>query len=131
MPGNHNYNKKFKPLARGLRNYSTKAEIRLWCEVLRNKSMLGFTFLRQRIVDLYIADFLCKDLMLVIELDGKSHDSEEAVLKDMEKDRVLQKLGFTVMRIRDEDVMNNLDTVVLHIDTWIRTHHPAKVSSSP
>src|ERR1700733_2349895 len=94
---NFHYNKKLKPLARGLRNYSTKAEIRLWCEVLRNKNMLGFTFLRQRSVDLYIADFMCKDLMLVIELDGKSHDSEEALLKDLEKDRALQKLGFTVM----------------------------------
>jgi very-short-patch-repair endonuclease len=131
MSGNNNYNKKFKPLARALRNKSTKAEVRLWCEVLRNKNMLGYTFLRQRIVDPYIADFLCKDMMLVIELDGKSHDSEEAVKKDEEKDRALQKLGFTVMRIRDEDVMKNLDSVALSIETWIREHHPAKVPSSP
>jgi very-short-patch-repair endonuclease len=131
MPANNNYNKRFKPLARGLRNKSTKSEVRLWCEVLRNKSLLGFTFLRQRIVDPYIADFLCKDLMLIIELDGKSHESEEAVKKDEDKDIALQKLGFTVMRIRDEDVMNNLDNVTLSITAWIREHHPAKVPSSP
>jgi len=48
----------------------------------------------------------------------------------MEKDRVC-KVRLCHHPIRDEDVMNNLDSVVLYIDTWIKTHYPAKVPSSP
>ena len=131
MAHNNLYNKKFKPLARALRNKSTKAEIRLWCEVLRNKNMLGFTFLRQRIVERYIADFLCKELMLVIELDGKSHDNESAAAKDLDKDITLGRLGFTVMRIRDEEVMDNIEHVATSIAVWIEAHRPGEGLSSP
>jgi len=67
---NNNYNTKLKAFARGHRNDSTKAEIRMWCELLRNKKMLGYPFLRQRPIASYIADFFSKDLKLIIEVDG-------------------------------------------------------------
>ena len=44
---NNHYNKNLKSFAREHRNFSTKAEIRLWCELLRNKQMMGYPFLRQ------------------------------------------------------------------------------------
>jgi very-short-patch-repair endonuclease len=59
---NNNYNKELRSFAIKNRNASTKAEIRLWCELLRNKKMMGFQFLRQRPIDNYIADFFCKEI---------------------------------------------------------------------
>ena len=64
---NNNYNKNLKQFARNHRKDGTKAEIKLWCEVLRSKQMMGYPFLRQRPIANYIADFFSKDLNLVIE----------------------------------------------------------------
>ena len=69
---NNYYNEKLKPFAKALRNDSTKAEVRLWGELL-NKRRLGFSFLRQRPIHKYIADFRCKELKLIMEVDGYSH----------------------------------------------------------
>jgi len=77
MENNDFYNKRNKTFARELRNNSTKAEIKLWSELLRAKKMMGYSFLRQRPVGYYIADFLCKDLKLIIEADGISHEGKE------------------------------------------------------
>src|SRR5690348_3380457 len=82
---NNHYNKRLKPFARRHRNHSTKAEIRLWCELFRNKQMLGYPFLRQRPIDKYIADFFCKELKLVIETDGTSHTWKGAAERDQQK----------------------------------------------
>lgn len=116
MPDNLDYNKNLKPFAKSLRADSTKAEIRLWCELL-SKRKLGYSFLRQRPIGNYIADFMCKELMLVIEVDGYSHKfkSEE----DTERDKVLADLGFAVLRFTDEEVMNDLPNVQRTLETWI------------
>lgn len=79
------YNKKLKPLARKLRNNSTPAEIRLWSEILQAKKMEGYSFLRQRPVLNFIADFVCKELKLIIEVDGSSHQGEQKWYKDKKR----------------------------------------------
>src|SRR4051812_9360247 len=116
---NHHYNKKLKPLARGHRNHSTKAEIRMWCELLRNKQMMVYPFLRQRPIEKYIADFFCKELNLVIELDGLTHQLEETMVKDKKKQQRLEELGYTVLRFPDREVMNNILGVYETIKEWI------------
>jgi very-short-patch-repair endonuclease len=122
---NNHYNKKLKTFARDHRNYSTKAEVRLWCELLRNKQMLGLPFLRQRPVDKYIADFFCKKLKLIIETDGVSHTWEGASEKDERRTEELEKLGYTVLRFQDADVMDNITYVKEAIENWIKDHsHP-------
>jgi very-short-patch-repair endonuclease len=122
---NNHYNKKLKEFARNHRNYGTKAEIRLWCELLRNKQMLGLPFLRQRPVGKYIADFFCKNLKLIIETDGVSHTWEGATERDARRTEELEKLGYTVLRFQDADVMDNIHHVKESIENWIRDHsHP-------
>ncbi|WP_345167467.1 endonuclease domain-containing protein [Nibribacter koreensis] len=116
MPDNLDYNKNLKPLAKSLRADSTKAEIRLWCELL-SKRKLGYSFLRQRPIANYIADFLCKELMLVIEVDGYSHKFKTE--EDAARDKVLSELGFTVLRFTDDEVMNDLPNVQRTLETWI------------
>ena len=116
MQQNSHYNKKLKPFAKALRKASTKAEVRLWCELL-SKGKTGFTFLRQRPIDVYIADFMCKELKLIIEVDGYSHQFKTE--EDKKRDEVLAGLGFTVIRIADEDVMNDISNVQRVIEDFI------------
>lgn len=119
---NNHYNKKLKSFAREHRNNSTKAEVRLWCELLRNKQMMGYPFLRQRPIDKYIADFFCKELKLIIETDGISHTWEHAAEKDERRTKELESLGYSVIRFDDSEVMMNLDFVRETIEAWIKDY---------
>ena len=92
----HDYNIHLKEYARKLRKNSTKAEIKVWVNLLRAKKMKGYPFLRQRAILRYIADFYCKPLKLVIELDGFSHENEEVQKKEVaqeETDKICPKCG--------------------------------------
>lgn len=66
----YHYNPLLKQNARKLRNEGTKSEACLWKYVLRAGNLNGFKFRRQRPVLNYIADFMCPELMLIIEVDG-------------------------------------------------------------
>jgi len=117
MEANNHYNKNLKPLARNLRNDSTKAEIRLLCELLSGKRLRGYGFRRQRPVGNYIADFLCLELRLIIEVDGYSHNFKTEA--DIKRDEVLAELGFTVLRFSDAEVMHDLPNVQRTLEIWI------------
>ena len=94
----------------------TKAEACLWKYALRARSMKGYQFRRERPVLNYIADFMCMELKLVIEVDGLTHQWEETVVKDDKKDKDLRNAGFTVLRFNDSDVLNNMVNVVRTIE---------------
>ena len=96
------YNPRLKQFGRDLRNYGQKSEAMLW-KCLKNKQT-GHVFNRQRPILNYIADFYCCELRLVIEIDGASHFSAEAQARDAERDRQMQAIGLTVIRVRDSDV---------------------------
>lgn len=119
---NLGYNKKLKELARNLRKNSTKAEIRLWTELLRAGKLKGYSFLRQRPVLNYIADFMCKDLMLVIEIDGSTHEDDEKWYKDQRRQKELEDYGFTVLRFSDDEILNNLEGVHQKLLEMIKRH---------
>ena len=115
-----NYNKNLKTFARQLRNNSTKAEIRIWTELLKAKKMRGYSFLRQRPILNYIADFYCKKLNLVVEIDGFTHDDPIARVKDQEKNKTLQDAGYKVLRFTDYEVMNELTSVETRLKEYIK-----------
>ena len=81
--------------------------------------MEGYQFLRQRPVLNYIADFMCKDLMLIIEVDGLTHQWEEVALNDFKRVQDLKVIGFTVLRFDDNDVLNHIDNVSYLIREYI------------
>ena len=116
---NRYYNKSLKKYASGLRKSMTKSESCLWKYVLSAGQMKGYTFNRQRPVLNYIADFMCKELMIIIELDGVTHHSENAIKNDGKKDENLRRIGFSVLRFSDNDVLNHLNMVVETIDNCI------------
>lgn len=119
MLANHHYNKNLKPFARKHRNDSTNAEIRLWREVLRNKQLFGYPFLQQRPIGNYIADFFCKELKLIIEVDGLSHQFEEIVNADQKRENDLIGMGYNIIRFNDDEVMNDLPNVLRTLQFWI------------
>jgi very-short-patch-repair endonuclease len=103
------YFSKLKPFASEHRNNSTKEEIRLWCELLRNGQMNDFRFLRQRPIDKYIVDFICRKAKLIIEVDGYSHQFKYAA--DLERDRILKDLGYLTLRFTDDEVKNHIQNI--------------------
>ncbi len=115
----YHYNEKLIPLARKLRKNMTKAEACLWKYVLKGRTMKGYTFNRQRPVLNYIADFMCRELLLIIEVDGKTHDFDDVQEKDLKRDKALQETGFTVLHFSDWEVLNDIMEVASIIGEWI------------
>ncbi|MEN6321015.1 MAG: DUF559 domain-containing protein [Syntrophaceae bacterium] len=109
----YGYNKRLKPFANRLRKEMTKAEACLWKYVLRARQMKGYQFRRQRPVLNYIADFMCKELRLVIEVDGITHDVRLA--NDKHRTDELRQAGFNVLRFTDEEVLTNIRGVAREI----------------
>jgi very-short-patch-repair endonuclease len=106
------YNAKLQPFANKLRKSMTKAEACLWKYALRAGKCRGYGFRRQRPVLNFIADFMCKELMLVIEVDGITHTWEETIKKDKTKDEKLKAAGFRVLRFKDDDVLKRINWVI-------------------
>ncbi len=107
---NNHYNRNLKEFARKLRNNSTLAEVVLWEKVLRKKQLRGYSFLRQRPIENYIVDFFCKDLKLIVELDGEIHKFRKN--KDRDRDNNLKEYGFSIIRFDNEDIVNGLPNVI-------------------
>ena len=116
---NHYYNKNLQPYANRLRKEMTKAEACLWKYVLRASKMKGFLFRRQRPVLIYIADFMCKELMLIIEVDGSIHQLEEIIKNDEVRQKALEAAGFTVLRFTNEEVLKDIQSVYSYLEDWI------------
>ncbi len=125
------YNKNLKSFARANRNAMTKAEACLWKYVLRAGMMKGYGFRRQRPVLRFIADFMCKELFLVIEVDGITHQFVETIRKDKKKQQELEDAGFTVIRFSDDEVLQNIESVRQQIIITIETIELRENISSP
>lgn len=107
------YNPELKALARELRKNSTLSEILLRDKIKKKK--LGFEFHLQVPIKNYIVDFYCHELMIAIEVDGSSHDSENRFYMDRSRQHEIEKLGVVFIRIDDLEVKTNLDGVVRYL----------------
>jgi very-short-patch-repair endonuclease len=112
------YNPKLKAIASKLRKDMTLSEVLLWDE-LKQKKMLGYDFDRQKPLDNYIVDFYCKDLMLTIEIDGNSHDHEEAYKADQIRQQKLESYGVHFLRFDDKEVKQDMNNVLRTIEILI------------
>jgi very-short-patch-repair endonuclease len=95
--------------ARALRVRLTEAERHLW-QRLRRKQLAGHRFRRQVPVGGYIADFVCLEAQLVIELDGGQHQQQSAY--DERRDRAIAEQGFRVLRFWNDQVFRETDAVL-------------------
>lgn len=95
--------------ARKLRRAMTDAEQVLWYH-LRDRRLAGFKFVRQVPIGCYIADYVCRDKNLIVELDGGQH--AEKVEYDMSRTDYMNNKGFQVLRFWNNDVMKNRQIVL-------------------
>lgn len=112
------YDKNLKTFSRYLRNNSTLSEVLLWQE-LRAGNLKGYKFNRQKPLDRYIVDFYCKKLSLVIEIDGDSHHSDLAPVKDEIRQQAIEKLQVKFLRFEDIDVKRRMPYVLQSILDFI------------
>ncbi|OIO20200.1 MAG: hypothetical protein COY69_02620 [Candidatus Magasanikbacteria bacterium CG_4_10_14_0_8_um_filter_32_14] len=99
---------------RKLRLNPTKAEEVLWRE-LHNKK-LGYKFRRQFQIENYIVDFYCRELKLIIELDGPIHDEQKEY--DKLRTKNLEKLGLVVIRYLNDEVLFERDRVMKELPAF-------------
>ena len=95
-----------KDRARSLRQNMTDAENRMWY-FLRNRRLNGYKFVREYVIGSYIADFVCREKKLIIEVDGSQH--MDAVEYDQRRTEYLAKQGYNVLRVWNNDVFNNIE----------------------
>ena len=116
---NYHYNKSLKSFAKANRKTMTKSAACMSKYILGGRQMLGYKFRIERPVLNYIADFACLELLLLIEVDGITHDSEEENIQDQRRDQELSEVGFTVLRFSSYEVINRIDDVSTIILEWI------------
>ena len=102
--------------ARELRQQNTPAEAFVW-ELLRDRRFFGFKFRRQHQIGNYIADFICDERKLVLELDGEVHQTPEVAAKDATRDATLRSLGFAVIRFPNQLIVDETEQFIRQISS--------------
>ena len=87
------------------------AEWSLWQE-LRANQVNGYRFRRQRAIGVFIADFVCLEKKLVVEVDGEQHSESAQIAHDAGRTQWLQSRGYRVIRFWTNEVMRELDGVI-------------------
>ncbi len=105
-------------LARVLRKNSTLHEKKLW-NLLRNRQFHNLKFKRQYPINKYIVDFVCIEKALIVELDGGQHNEDKNIILDDERTKILEDLGFTVIRFWNNDVSENIEGVMSKLEEYI------------
>jgi very-short-patch-repair endonuclease len=111
-------------LARRFRRSPTEAEGVLW-KHLRGSGLGGLKFKRQHRFGRYIVDFYCAELQLVVEVEGGIHDHDDQREYDTAKFNEIESHGLTVLRVKNEDVMNNTEQVLNTILSCHATSTPS------
>ena len=109
--------------ARQLRQSPPDAERALW-QALRDRQIGGHKFRRQHPVGRYFADFACIEAMLIVELDGGQHFSDEGMEADIRRTAELNQLGYHVLRFTDREVLLEREAVRLSIFNWLEANVP-------
>jgi very-short-patch-repair endonuclease len=114
--------------AKKLRKKMTEAEGKLWSS-LRDRRFEAFKFRRQFTIGKYIADFVCLEKRLIVEVDGSQHEDSEY---DKVRDKWLKSQDFRVLRFRNHDIYVALDGTLLAIlDALNQPPHPSRAVRVP
>ncbi len=103
--------------SRELRKQMTIAEKVLWQALCGNK-LVGSHFRRQQIIAGYIVDFYCHQAGLVVEVDGPIHLQQKEY--DTDRDQKLMEMGLRIVHITNEDVLENLSSVLKNIHGFLQ-----------
>jgi len=109
-----------KERSRELRRNMTPAEREFW-EIVRDRRLHSLKFRRQQVIDGFIIDFYCDSLGLCVEIDGGVHDSLEQAVYDREREEVLRLRGLTLLRFKNQEVLENRETFLERLKEAIDT----------
>lgn len=99
-----------------LRNRMTNAELKLWVNLQRVSNSWGVVFEAQGVVaSRFVADFVCREKRLIVELDGSIHRLARVRAKDKYRSMVLINLGYSILRFDNKDVFFSCDKVLKKI----------------
>ena len=99
-----------------LRNNMTKAEVILWNELQIAMKLWGVVFESQGVVGgRFVADFVCRERMVIVEIDGSIHRLARIKAKDSYRTSVLIKLGYKILRFNNTEVFNHSNRVLKSI----------------
>ena len=112
------YRLQLRPRARSLRRDPTPAERKLWYLFL---SHLPCKFTRQKPLGPYIVDFYCSAKRLVVEVDGDSHFDAQGQAHDATRTAALEALGLRVIRVRNDEIRDSLETACERILEIVET----------
>ena len=101
-------------------------EILLW-KKLRAATMMNYSFNRQKPLNRYIVDFYCKPLNLVIEVDGEYHNETPQLIKDKERQQILESMNLNFLRFSEQQVRKDMEMVLKRIEIYILNYeekHP-------
>jgi cyclase len=101
-----------------LRENPTHSETLLWY-YLKQKPC-GYKFRRQHPISIYVADFYCHALKLIIELDGSIHLLTDVKKHDMERQKNLEADGIHFIRFTNEQVEKNMELVIMKIEEYLK-----------
>ncbi len=119
--GRYLYTPEHLQFARDLRRNMTDAERRLW-GALRAQRFEGWKFRRQEPLGDYIADFICYDARLVIEIDGGQHAESQ---RDVQRDAWFAEQGYRVLRFWNNEVLSQQEAVLERIYDTLATLSPS------
>ena len=83
--------------------------------MLRNRKLDRWKFRRQHPIDRFVVDFVTLGGRLIVELDGATHSRPSEIRSDHERTRILESLGYRVVRINNIDVYANLPGVMEYL----------------
>jgi very-short-patch-repair endonuclease len=86
---------------------------------LRNRQIDGFKFVRQEPKGSYIVDFVCREAKVIVEVDGATHSTDEEIKRDAARTVELERLGYRVIRVQNDDVYNAMEGVLATIQATL------------
>ena len=122
------YYEELKRRAADHRNNPTEAESMLW-KLLSHKASTNqdktdlseYKFRRQHIIGQYIVDFVCLEKNLIIEIDGGYHNTPEQKADDAVRTAELERLGFSVVRFTNDEVLHRTEDVLNKISAALQS----------
>ena len=105
-------------MAKELRKNMTSAENALWLYL--KGGIEGLKFRRQHPIGVYIADFYCHRVKLVIEVDGSIHKEKEIIDFDQARQKELEEIGYTDIRFTNEQIKTEMEDVLKEVGLTIQ-----------
>ena len=88
-------------------------------QMVRNRRCRVRKFRREYPIPPYTVDFCCVALKLIVDVNGKHHQTEQGQLLDQRRDQFLAQAGYQVLRIQGYDVLRDAAGVLRQIEAAI------------